>query len=326
MNKQNKPLISVIVPVYNTEKLLSRCIDSILEQSYKNLDIILVNDGSTDSSGEICDAFSEKDSRIRVIHKQNEGPSIARNTAMKHIKGEYVLFVDSDDFLGIHHVNNLYDAFRCYSNTSGVVITGLTEVSLTTKRDSSQFCKKGKTQKLTKKDSLVELVSPSGRFASFACGKLYSQDLFKYLDYPAGKYYEDQFVNYKILLNAENIFFEDANDYFYTTDRSQSTSNASKVKRLDYLEAIRIMKNDSELQDEEVKEAVCLRYLFTLADAAMITAKYSEDSKFKKIYEELISQRRRKEISRLPIKARFVFFLSYFGSPVFRTAAQVLYR
>ena len=89
----NKPLISVIVPVYNAEEYLSRCLDSILAQTYKNLDIILVDDGSTDKSGKICDEYTQKDSRIRVIHKQNGGVSCARNTALSVAKGEYIGYV-----------------------------------------------------------------------------------------------------------------------------------------------------------------------------------------------------------------------------------------
>lgn len=328
MGKQFEPLVSVVVPVFNVEDLLSRCIDSILEQSYSNLDIILVDDGSTDSSGDICDFYAGKDTRIRVIHKANEGLSMARNSAMKLVKGEYVLFVDSDDFLGIFHIERLLNAFNSCAVTSGVAITGFTEVSAASNRNRSGFIvKSDKCIKLSKEESLCELVVPKGRFASFACGKLYSKDLFECLYYPPGKCFEDQFVTYRVLLCAANIFYEDADDYFYTLDRSQSISNASKTNRLDYLEAIRIMDDDPELKAiKKVHKAVHLRYLLTLADVAMITAKYSEKNIFLEVFDELISQRKSTEIPSLPLKARIIYLLSYFGKSIFQLVAKAFYR
>lgn len=96
---ENQALISVIIPVYNVENYLRECIDSVLKQTYKNLEIILVDDGSTDSSGKICDEYAEKDSRITVIHKKNEGPSKTRNTGLKNANGKYIYFLDSDDYI-----------------------------------------------------------------------------------------------------------------------------------------------------------------------------------------------------------------------------------
>lgn len=95
----NEPLVSVIIPVYNVEKYLRECVDSVINQTYKNIEVILVDDGSTDSSGEICDEYEEKDSRITVIHKQNEGAAIARNVGMENASGEWFYFPDSDDYL-----------------------------------------------------------------------------------------------------------------------------------------------------------------------------------------------------------------------------------
>ena len=100
----NNPLITVIVPVYNVEKYLTRCVDSIINQTYKNLEIILVDDGSTDSSPAICDNYAKKDSRINVIHKQNNGASSARNAALDIASGDYIGFVDSDDYIKSRYV------------------------------------------------------------------------------------------------------------------------------------------------------------------------------------------------------------------------------
>lgn len=104
---ENQALISVIIPVYNVEKYLHECVDSVINQTYKNLEIILVDDGSTDSSGKICDEYVEKDERVTVIHKKNEGPSKTRNTGLEQAIGKYIYFLDSDDYIAEDAINNL---------------------------------------------------------------------------------------------------------------------------------------------------------------------------------------------------------------------------
>lgn len=104
----NNPLVSIIIPVYNVEKYIEKCIDSIINQTYKNLEIILVDDGSPDGCPEICDKYALQDSRIKAIHKKNGGLSDARNAGLDIMKGEWVIFIDSDDFVSPYHVENLY--------------------------------------------------------------------------------------------------------------------------------------------------------------------------------------------------------------------------
>ena len=112
MKETKHPLISIIVPVYNVEEYLPRCVESILTQTCKNLEIILVDDGSTDHCGSICDAYKEKDSRIKVIHKSNGGLSDARNAGLDQMTGEYVTCIDSDDFVSPFFVENLWSALE----------------------------------------------------------------------------------------------------------------------------------------------------------------------------------------------------------------------
>ena len=107
MNNQSNPLVSVIIPVYNVEKYLRRCLDSVLAQTYTNFEAILVDDGSTDDSGAICDEYAARDNRFVVIHKQNEGVSIARLTAFEHSKGEFITFIDSDDSINFNYIDHL---------------------------------------------------------------------------------------------------------------------------------------------------------------------------------------------------------------------------
>ena len=114
MNKNEAPLISVIVPVYNVEKYLAKCIDSIIAQTYTNLEILLVDDGATDSSGAICDEYAQKESRIRVIHKENGGLSDARNRGIAEARGEYLGFIDSDDYIDVDMYELLYNLIQKY--------------------------------------------------------------------------------------------------------------------------------------------------------------------------------------------------------------------
>ncbi|MBR3802122.1 MAG: glycosyltransferase family 2 protein [Clostridia bacterium] len=107
---ENQPIVSVIIPVYNVEDYLCECVDSVINQTYKNLEIILVDDGSTDSSGKICDDYAEKDERIRVIHKNNSGPSKTRNVGLEHAKGKYIFFLDSDDYIELNALEMLVQA------------------------------------------------------------------------------------------------------------------------------------------------------------------------------------------------------------------------
>ena len=116
----DKPLISIIVPVYKVEPFLRRCIDSILAQTYTNLEIILVDDGSPDNCGLICDEYAAKDSRIKVIHKENGGVSIARNCGLDSSNGDYIVFIDSDDFVAKKHIENLFYCANIFSADIGI--------------------------------------------------------------------------------------------------------------------------------------------------------------------------------------------------------------
>ena len=125
--KENEVLISVIIPIYNVAPYLEKCVHSVLNQSYKNLEIILVDDGSTDESGKICDDLERKDQRIRVIHKQNEGLGLTRNYGLKHAKGKYVLFTDSDDYVDISAIDKM--VYSAEKEKAQLVIAGFSKVT-----------------------------------------------------------------------------------------------------------------------------------------------------------------------------------------------------
>ena len=126
MDKSSTPLISIIVPVYNVEKYLQRCIDSILAQSFKDFELILIDDGSKDKSGEICDAYAKRDARIRVFHKENGGVSTARNVGLDTVRGKWTCFVDSDDYVKPYYLHQMYERTQGWNNgRTFMVMTGM---------------------------------------------------------------------------------------------------------------------------------------------------------------------------------------------------------
>ena len=196
MNRES--LISVIVPVYNVESYLPRCVDSILAQTYPSLEIILVDDGATDNSGAICDAYGAKDSRITVIHKANGGLSSARNAGLDAAQGEYIAFVDSDDWIEPEMYSHMLSLLHKYE--AKLVCAGRYDVSEKTGEKNVGLCPK-KEEVLTGEELVGKIFLWDGCDSS-ACDKLYHRSVLEGFRYPEGKVCEDVPVTYKIVLRA----------------------------------------------------------------------------------------------------------------------------
>ena len=202
-------MVSVIVPVYNVEIYLNKCIESIINQTYKNIEIILVDDGSTDHSGVICDKYAKRDSRIRVLHKENGGLSDARNKGIDISNGEYLSFIDSDDWIELDMIEKMYN--NAIDNSADISICRFEFVH------SRQAIINNFSDKITVyegKDSILAMYKYLV-FASHACNKLYKKELFKELRYPVGKLYEDQFITYKLIWNSKKIVCTESKYYYY---------------------------------------------------------------------------------------------------------------
>lgn len=204
-------LISVIVPVYKVEPYLHRCVDSILCQTYSNLEIFLVDDGSPDGCPAICDAYAEKDSRIRVIHKANGGLSDARNAALDVARGAYYTFVDSDDFISPDYIATLYEALRQFDADLSVV--GMQRVfqesmALEDTQKEAQTCC------YDTKAAVLQLLT-WGDFSHEAWGKLYKAELFGDIRFPVGELYEDLAIMYPIILRTQRVVYTDRPLYQY---------------------------------------------------------------------------------------------------------------
>lgn len=227
-------LISVIVPIYNVEQYLGRCINSILKQTYTNIEIILVDDGSPDGSPEICDKFADEDSRIVVIHQQNQGLSAARNAGLKIANGEYVCFVDSDDYIDENMISILYTNMARYSAEisccghmdvyeSGRIVkprVNITEV----------FCT----------EEALRIFLYTKKIDVIAWNKMYQRTLFDGIGFADGKLFEDHFTIYKILERAKKIVNTTTPLYYYCKRSTSIGGTAFSDKNYQLKEALEL--------------------------------------------------------------------------------------
>lgn len=223
-----KPLLSVIVPVYNVEKYLKRCLESILVQSWNDYEIILVDDGSTDSSAQICDLYAEKYEMIRVIHKENKGLSDTRNRGIEEASGEYVYFPDSDDWLEPNTFSELSDVIE---ELTYDIISFNRE--LVTSEEDKLISAKSRIQKLSGKQALLEMLN-QGDVTGFANDKIYRKKLFLDNDikFPVGKYYEDLGTNYKLFLKATKVYVTNQKYYHYLITNPDSITQSWNEQKL----------------------------------------------------------------------------------------------
>ena len=205
-----QPLISVIVPVYNVEQYLKVCVDSICDQTYQNLEILLIDDGSPDRSGEMCDQIAKEDPRIRVIHKENGGLSSARNTGLDEAKGEYVSFVDSDDWIDRNMYEHLYSLMQ--QHNAQVAAGGLQtstgihfNLQYPAKQDIEVYSRIGALREVTRNQKITN---------SF-CDKLWNRCLFDTVRFPIGELYEDMKTIPKCLEQVDTVVYDPSPMYFY---------------------------------------------------------------------------------------------------------------
>lgn len=195
-------LVSVVVPVYNVEAYLEECVDSIVTQTYRNTEILLVDDGSTDRSGEMCDRLAEKDQRIRVIHKTNGGLSDARNTGIRNSKGEYIVCVDSDDIMKNTQIEVLMGLAQKYD--ADFVYAGREKFNEDSKPFQDQ--QTPSTCCLSVEEALEWLLYQNN-FMTGANGKLYKRELFDGVEYPIGLFYEDLATTYRLIANSNKVAY-----------------------------------------------------------------------------------------------------------------------
>lgn len=223
-----KPDISIIVPIYNVEKYLNRCVDSILKQSFVNFELILVNDGSTDSCAQICDNYSKMDKRVRVIHKENGGAADSRNAGLDIAKGEYIGFVDSDDWIE----NNMYEILfkKAKKFKADVVICRALRIE-NGKTFPLREYNWGNIKIFNSIEALKELFL--GGIDCSNCTKIYKKSLYKSIRFPIGKINEDFVVLYKIFNKSEKIIYIKDILYNYEMRKDSITTSTFSIKNFD---------------------------------------------------------------------------------------------
>ncbi len=230
-------LISIIIPIYKVENYLKRCIDSVVHQTYQNLEIILVNDGSPDGCGKICDEYAEADQRIKVIHKENGGLSDARNAGIEIATGNDLCFIDSDDWVDCHYVEILYM----------VMVRRNADISFChfLETDTETICKQKKPIKIFEYSNMealgiidaVPLMAASVPLVT-AWGKMYKAFLFKEIRYPVGKKHEDEYLAHRVLFQAKKIVRITEPLYYYWQRPDSITGSFHIENRLDAIQAL----------------------------------------------------------------------------------------
>lgn len=239
MMTKNEARISVIVPVYNVEKYLVQCVESICGQTYRNLEIILIDDGSTDSSVSLCDELAKKDERIVMCHKANGGLSDARNTGLDMACGEYICFVDSDDFICAQMLEHLY--MRIQHDCSDLAVCQYRVVDEQGRECKNSFASGAllKPEGVWGKEQYwKELYDGNSAFCVVAWNKLYKRELFEKLRYENGKIHEDEFIIASIVERCKRISIVESPLYCYRYRSESIMGSGYSLKNLDKVEAL----------------------------------------------------------------------------------------
>ena len=275
-----KELISIIVPVYNVEKYLKKCVDSIVNQTYKNLEIILVDDGATDNSGKICDELVELDNRIKVYHKKNGGLSDARNYGVERATGDYIGFVDSDDYIDAEMYEKLYEAIKKENvdvAECNLKIVYPEKTDLFTDQKYYQIC--------NKQEYLEEYLKIEKIFGS-ACVRLTKADIAKKLKFPVGKLYEDTYYAYDLIGIVDKYVIVD-NPYYNYLMRENSITNAKFNPRIfDLIEIVEKFHTNVYKNYPSLKEAADCRKMyayFSVLNSILLEEDFKNNSFYKQI-------------------------------------------
>lgn len=260
-------LISIIVPVYNVKKYIRKCIDSIIAQTYKNVEIILVDDESNDGSERICEQYKEMDKRIRVIHKKNGGLSSARNCGLEIANGQYIEFVDSDDWIEKNYTEVLYKTLKKYN--ADLSICG---IKMCYDRKCSKMPWFGKDQSYEKEVAMEYLVGDK-IISSHAWNKLYKKELFNSIRFPDGKLYEDVRIMHNIFCKCKKIGITKEYLYNYRQREASITTENNFKNKIEYIEAFEKRYND--LKNTKFEELALYAYMRVIM-YTIVMQKYSK--------------------------------------------------
>ena len=310
-------LVSIIVPIYNIEKYVKRCIDSLINQSYYKIEIVLVDDGSRDASGQICDEYEKTDGRIKVYHKCNEGVSAARNYGINLCKGSYITFVDGDDYVDKDYIKRLYNDL--ISTNSDIAVCAWKRVTEEYYEKKKENVKVERNLYILDAKGIVCHMLLQKIYSGGVCCVLYKRDLWKDTKFPYGKRHaEDVYVNSIILTEIDRCALTRDELYFYYT-RSDSTQNACySDDKMEEYEMLSEVKKIIDYKFPELSEATTNRLLSGCFHILFFMGNKSLDTDNAKLLINTIKKHRVKMITGCQVnkKVKFACILSFFGIKV----------
>lgn len=312
------PLISVIVPIYNVEKYLDKCVQSILAQTYTNLEIFLVDDGSPDRCAEMCDEYARQDSRIKVIHKPNGGLSDARNVAIDVAAGEWITFVDSDDYISDDYIEVLYDLA-----VGNGALCSVVQPSMFSEGDVPKRNNENGFVVMDKLDAISAMFYQT-RLDTSAWGKLYHRSLFSTgIRYPKGYLFEDNPTTFRLLYHSDKVAVSEKQLYYYLLrENSIEGADFTPVKLDQGIEILRMLQKYTEIT-RQVESA----YKCKLASLAFhFIMKMPKDYRRKEELWKYVRDNRWSVIfdHKARMKTRVACALSYLGIPIMKHAFSLV--
>ena len=279
--------VSIIVPVYNVEDCLSYCVDSLRQQTYKNIEIILVDDGSTDSSGEICDQYAQEDERIRVLHIENGGQSRARNIGVQASSSDWIMFLDSDDYYDLKAVEYLVALRDKY--VVDLVVTSIVEVRNYQTELNTDDISLENSEKLDRYTGLVRMFYGNS-VGTHPGGKLYKKEILLQYPYPEGMIYEDLAMAYEHIHYCAKIAVGYRSVYKYYRRMGSTVNSKYSERLLDFYKAMEWNRSYIERDypnDKEMRRALNVRYVFNglhVVHAMLSSDMYLDVNKIRKEY------------------------------------------
>lgn len=279
--------VSIVVPVYNVEDCLNYCVDSLRQQTYKNIEIILVDDGSTDRSGEICDQYAQEDERIRVLHIENGGQSRARNIGVQATTSNWIMFLDSDDYYDLKAVEYLVALRDKYA--VDLVVTSIVEVRTYQTELNTEDISLEHSEKLDRYTGLVRMFYGNS-IGTSPGGKFYKKDILLKYPYPEGMIYEDLAIAYEHIAAGGEIAVGFIHLYKYYRRPGSTVNAAYSTKLLDFYKAMEWNRSYIERDypnDKEMRRALNVRYVFNglhIVHAMLSSDMYAEVNKIRKEY------------------------------------------
>lgn len=314
--------VSIIVPIYNVEKYIDRCVKSLVCQTYRNIEIILVDDGSRDLSGKKADEWCDKDERIMVIHKKNGGLSAARNTGIEKSTGSHLVFVDSDDWIHEKMIERLTEELT----QADIVCCGMIRANETEQTDIEWFSKKLVVSGVSATKMLVE----NSLFTSHIPKNIFPKSLFDNVKFPEGKVYEDIRTAHKLFLQVDKVCILPEHYYYYYFERSNSITNIVKLSnQLEWFDALdERSKELSEILTLDDKERVRSQKAVVMSLAITQNHFSSEEKKKYEIKMQLVKQFLRQKETKRAVKqyatnSQYIYFCA---ARVFFYYANTIYR